>query len=216
MWHVLPFPRFFEHVLLALCALVAAWPLVRWRGWSWALALASLWLGGLAVFGGPMPVLAVAVLAATAVAIGSLLLPGLIALPVGLGLIAGVLGWLLPVQIHYRAVYAVACTALISWRRAEVIATWRSARAQFEDAVARIPEACGCRHVAARTRQHGRMAADHAIRRCRLSPWLALQLQETAHYLPDPVVQVWALAPWAGESCRASPRCWLVAKRAAR
>ena len=88
--------------LLAVCALAAAWPLVRWRGWSWALALALLWLGGLAVFGGPMPVLAVAVLAAAAVALGSLLLPGPISLPLGLALIAGLLGWLLPLQIRYR------------------------------------------------------------------------------------------------------------------
>ena len=199
MWHVLPFPRFFEHVLLALCALMAAWPLVRWRGWSWALALASLWLGGLAVFGGPMPVLAVAVLAATAVAIGSLLLPGLIALPVGLGLIAGVLGWLLPVQIHYRAVYAVACTALISWRRAEVIATWRSARAQFEDAVGAFPKPAAAAMLLLGLASTGAwlptMQFDDVVYHLGL-PW---QLQESAHYLPDPVVQVWALAPWAGD-----------------
>ena len=82
MWDALAFPRFFEHLLLALLALASAWPLVRWRGWSCATALALVWLGGLAVFAGPMPVLAVALLAAAAVAVGSLLLPGPIALQV--------------------------------------------------------------------------------------------------------------------------------------
>ena len=31
-WDALPFPRFFEHVLLALLALLAAWPMQRWAG----------------------------------------------------------------------------------------------------------------------------------------------------------------------------------------
>src|SRR6478672_10810582 len=73
-WEALPFPRFFEHVALGLLALAAAWPLQRWRGLSRAAALAVTWLASLVVFAGPLPMLAVALLAATAVALGSLLL----------------------------------------------------------------------------------------------------------------------------------------------
>ena len=56
----LPFPRFFEHLLLALLALLAAWPLQHWLGWSRAAALGLLWLLALAVFAGPLPLLAFA------------------------------------------------------------------------------------------------------------------------------------------------------------
>jgi hypothetical protein len=199
MWQALPFPRFFEHVLLALCALAAAWPLVRWRGWSWATALALVWLAGLVVFAGPTPVLAVAVLAATAVAVGSLLLPGPIALPLGLALIAGVLGWLLPLHIHFRAMYAVACAALIGWRRAEVIATLRSVFARIEDAARSHPRSAVAAMLLLGLASTGAwlptMQSDDVSYHLGL-PW---QLQDTARYLPDPVVQVWALAPWAGD-----------------
>lgn len=199
MWHVLPFPRFFEHVLLALCALAGAWPLVRWRGWSWATALALVWLAGLVVFAGPMPVLAVAVLAAAAVAVGSLLLKGPIALPLGLALIAGVLGWLLPLQIHYRAVYAVACIALIAWRRSEIVATCRSVFATLEDSIHAFPRTAAAAVLLLGLASTGAwlptMQYDDVVYHLGL-PW---QLQETARYLSDPVVQVWSLAPWAGD-----------------
>lgn len=66
MWDALPFPRFFEHVLLGMLALAAAWPLQRWLRWNRASALCVVWLLALAVFAGPLPMLAVAVLAAAA------------------------------------------------------------------------------------------------------------------------------------------------------
>jgi hypothetical protein len=199
MWEALPFPRFFEHVLIALCALAAAWPLVRWRGWSWAPALALLWLAGLVVFIGPMPVLAVVLLAATAVAVGSLLMPGPIALPLGLALIAGVLGWLLPLQIHYRAVYAVVCVALIAWRRDAIIATLHRVFGRFEEAARTCPRTAAAAMLLLGLASTGAwlptMQYDDVVYHLGL-PW---QLQETARYLPDPAVQVWALAPWAGD-----------------
>ena len=120
LWEALPFPRFFEHALLALLALVAAWPLQRWLGWSRAAALSALWLLALCVFAGPVPMLAVAMLAAAAIAIGSLVMAGPVALVLGLALIAGTLGWLLPWPIHHRAVYALACIGLIAWRRTAI------------------------------------------------------------------------------------------------
>ena len=164
MWEALPFPRFFEHLLIGLFALAAAWPLVRWRDWPWATALALVWLAGLVVFAGPMPVFAVAVLAAAAVAVGSLLMPGPIALPLGLALIAGVLGWLLPLQIHFRAVYAVACVALIAWRRAEVGAACHAPRRTVRGGRARISSRRGRCDAAGRRGQHRCVVADHAVR----------------------------------------------------
>ena len=199
LWEALPFPRFFEHLLLALLALAAAWPLVRWRGWSWATALALVWLAGLTLFAGPMPVLAVALLAAAAVAVGSLLLPGPIALPLGLALIAGVLGWLLPLQIHYRGMYAVLCVALVAWRRVDVATTSRDVLEAFQDAARRSPRAAAAAMLVFGLASTGAwlptMQYDDVVFHLGM-PW---QLQDTARYLPDPIVQVWSFAPWAGD-----------------
>ncbi|MGV8922693.1 MAG: hypothetical protein ACOH1L_05035 [Thermomonas sp.] len=199
MWDVLPLQRFFEHVLLVLCAFAFAWPLVRWRKWSWAMALALAWLAGLVVFAGLMPVLAVAMLAAAAVAVGSLLLPGPIALPLGLALISGVLGWLLPLQIHYRVVYAAASVALIAWRRDEVIATCSSVLRHFEDAARTSPRAAAAAMLLLGLASTGAWLPTMQYDDVVYHLGLPFQLQETARYLPDPVVQVWALAPWAGD-----------------
>lgn len=199
MWKVLPFPRFFEHLLLALVALAFAWPVVRWRHLSWAHALLLVWLLGLAVFAGPLPVMAVALIAATAIAVGSLLLPGPIALPLGLALIAGVLGWLLPLQIHYQAVYAAACIALIAWRRADVMAAWQGMRTHFDASVQASPRSAAAAMLLLGLASTGAwlptMQPDDVGYHLGL-PW---QLQEHARYVADPVMQVWSLAAWAGD-----------------
>ena len=199
MWDVLPFPRFFEHVLIALFALAAAWPLVRWRSWSWAMGLALVWLAGLTFFAGPMPVVAVVVLAAAAVALGSLLMPGPIALPLGLALIAGVLGWLLPLQIHYRAVYALACVGLVAWRRVEVVTAYRSVLEQFEHAARTCPRASAAAMLLLGLASTGAWLPTMQADDVSYHLGLPFQLQETARYLPDPITQVWSLAPWAGD-----------------
>lgn len=199
MWQALPFPRFFEHVLLALFSLVFAWPLRRWRGVSWAAALALVWLVALVAFTGPMPVLAIVLLAATAIAVGSLLLPGPIALPLGLALMAGVLGWLLPLQIHYRLAYAAACLALVGWRRVEVVSAWHSVRAHFDASVRAAPRSAAAAMLLLGLASTGAwlptMQPDDVGYHLGL-PW---QLQASAHYVADPVAQVWSLAAWASD-----------------
>ena len=199
MWDALPFPRFFEHVVLALLALAAAWPLQRWLGWQRATALAALWMAALVVFAGPMPVLAVAVLAAAAIAIGSLVMSGPISLPVGLAVIAGTLGWLLPWPIHHRATYALACIALIAWRRRAIVDASLIAWRQFDAAARAAPRASTAAILLLGLASTGAwlptMQYDDVAYHLGL-PW---QLQDTAHYAMDPTLQVWALAPWGGD-----------------
>ena len=199
MWEALPFPRFFEHVLLALLALAAAWPLQRWLGWQRATALGMVWLAALLVFAGPMPVLAVAMLAAAAIAIGSLLMAGPIALPVGLAIIAGTLGWLLPFPIHHRAAYVLAGIVLITWRRDAIVDACRSAWRHFEQAARTAPRASVAAVMLLGLASTGTwlptMQYDDVAYHLGL-PW---QLQETARYAMDPNLQVWALAPWGGD-----------------
>ena len=199
MWEHLPFPRAIEHGLLALLALAAAWPLQRWLRGSPAAALALVWLLALIVFAGPMPVLAVAVLAATAIGLGSLLMTGPIALPLGLTIIAGTLGWLLSLPIHHRAVYVLACLAIIAWRRAAIVATveatWRGFDHEARAAPAAARGALLLLGLASTAAWLPTMQSDDVAYHL----GLPAQLQATAHYAMDARLQVWALAPWNGD-----------------
>lgn len=199
LWEALPFPRFFEHVLLALLALAAAWPLQRLLGWQRATALLAVWLLALVVFAGPLPMLAVAVLASAATGLGSLVMRGPIALPLGLAIIAGALGWLLPLQVHYRAVYLVCCIGVIAWRRVAIANAARIAWQQFEDNARTAPRASTAALLLLGLASTGAwlptMQYDDVVYHLGL-PW---QLQDTARYAMDPSLQVWALAPWGGD-----------------
>lgn len=203
MWEALPFPRFFEHVLLALLALAAAWPMQRWLGWQRATSLLAVWLVTLAVFAGPLPVVAVAALAATATGLGGLIMRGPVALPLGLAIIAGTLGWLLPLQVHYRAVYLACCVAVIAWRRVAITEAARIAWRHFEDNARAAPRASTAALLLLGLASTGAwlptMQYDDVVYHLGL-PW---QLQDTARYAMDPTLQVWALAPWAGDVLQA-------------
>ncbi|MEF9979044.1 MAG: hypothetical protein RR834_11205, partial [Thermomonas sp.] len=199
LWEQLPIPRAVEHALLALLALAAAWPLQRWRGWTPAAALALAWLLSLIVFAGPMPALAVALLAAAAVGIGSLLMPGPIALPLGLAIIAGTLGWLLSLPIHHRVVYVLVCLAIVAWRRAAILATVQATWRGFDvDARATPAAARGALlllGLASTAAWLPTMQSDDVAYHL----GLPAQLQATAQYAMDARLQVWALAPWNGD-----------------
>ena len=199
MWEELPFPRAVEHGLLALLALAAAWPLQRWLQWSRAASLGMVWLLALAVFSGPMPVLAVVVLSASAIGVGSLLMPGPIALPLGLAIIAGTLGWVLSLPIHHRAIYVTLCVAVLAWRHRAILETLRTTWKQFDAGVRASPAAAtgamlmlGLASTAAwlPTMQSDDVAYHLG---------LPAQLQATARYAMDARLQVWALAPWNGD-----------------
>jgi len=199
LWQALPFPRFFEHVLLAGLALLAAWPLQRWLHWSRPAALCAVWLLALAVFAGPLPMLAVGLLAASAIAFGSLVMPGPVALPLGLAIIAGTLGWSMSLPIHHRALYLIAAVASIAWRRRAIVETCRGAWRHFDDATRAVPGAATAAILLLGLASTGAwlptMQYDDVAYHLGL-PW---QLQDTARYAMDPVLQVWALAPWAGD-----------------
>ena len=199
MWQELPFPRAIEHGLLALLALAAAWPLQRWLRWTPTAALAMAWLLALVVCSGPMPVLAVALLAAVAIGLGSLLMPGPVALPLGLAMIAGTLGWLLSLPIHHRAVYAIACLAVVAWRHKNILDIVQAAWRGFEDDARASPNAaCGALlllGLASTAAWLPTMQSDDVAYHLGLPS----QLQATAQYAMDARLQVWALAPWNGD-----------------
>lgn len=204
-WTQLRWNRVGETLLLAAISVGMAAALRRWRGIRWADALGCAWLLALAFFAGLLPLLATALLGLAAIAFGSLLLPArtpmraALALCVGLVVIGGVAGWLLPLPVHRRMVYLPLLSAICLWRAQilrelarEALDSWRAATAAAPLAAAFALALLGLASVGAWLPT---MQADD------LAYHLALptQLQMQGFYAADPAHQIWALAPWLGD-----------------
>lgn len=208
LWEALPATRFAESLVLALLAAAIARPLARRTG-SWATALAGVWSLALVAMSGLLPSLATLVLAAGALALGTLLAPRerpVLALLLGLALLGGISGWLLPLPVHRAWTYAPLLVALVAWRRRALRETLAGAVAQWRAAVAASPVAAGWTVLAVGlassaawlpTLQYDDLAYHLAL------PW---QLLLHGRYALDPTQQVWALAPWLGDVVQAIPQ----------
>jgi len=205
MWHVLPWDRFEESLTLTLVSLLFAAALHRLRGWSWAHSLAGIWCAALVFFVGVLPVAAMLALAATAVAIGSLLTAqrsvddALVALPIGLALIASCLGWLLPLHLHHRLVYLIVAGGVCIWRWRELRKAGLALYGGWRDSVTAAPLhaaiAVSLLGLASTGAWLPTMQADDLAYHLGLPS----QLQRNGFYALDPSQQIWALAPWLGD-----------------
>ena len=201
--------RFRELLALSMLACAAAWVMRRVFALSMASGLGIVWLLALLVFAGPLPVTATLLLGAAAVAVGSCLAPrASLALKCacGLALMAGVLGWLLPVPIHYRWVYLPALVLLVAWRRHALAADWSALRDGWRSSIAEHPRAAAFAMLALGLALTGcwlpTLQADDIAYHLRL-PW---QLLDEGRYALDPTYHVWALAPWAADIVQAIPQ----------
>ncbi len=204
-WRQLPAERFALSLALALFALAAAWPLQRWLRWSRASALAAVWLLALAVFVGPLPLLAAALLGSAALAVGRWLaspaMPGSAAISaiVGLMLIAGLTGWVVTLPLHYAWVWLALLFAMIALQRKALRQMARETTHGWREAVASAP------HAAAFAVMLLGLASTAcwlpAMQMDDLTYHLGLPTQLMLHgrYLPAPEFQVWSFAPWAGD-----------------
>lgn len=205
MWAVLPWRRFADALLLAAISIAIAWPLRRWCAWTWAHALAAVWLAALAFFVGVLPTGAALLMAAAAIALGSLLVPRgaalrlVLALPIGLVLIAGAVGWLLPLPIHRWSVYLPILLGLCVARARALHETTAGAGRALREAITAAP------HYAAGAVLLLGLASTGAwlptLQADDLAYHLGLptQLQWNGFYALDPSQQIWALAPWLGD-----------------
>lgn len=202
MWQHLALPRIAETVILAALVVASAWPAARVLRWRWASSITVVWLGLLVITSGPLPVLSVVVLLAAATSLGGAVWqptrPG-VATILGLALLAGVIGWLLPFPLHKWWTYAALLAAIVAWR-------WRALREglssfleEWRSAVDASPRVAASATLVAGLATAGAwlptMQFDDLAYHLGL-PW---QLQETGLYALDPTHQVWALAPWAGD-----------------
>jgi hypothetical protein len=209
LWQQWPSGRFAELLILALLAWALAWPLRRFARWSWASALAIVWCAALALFAGPLPVAATALLALTACALGGTIArreSAALQTACGLALLGGALGWLLPLPLHTRWAYLLVCLALVTLRRRVLTDSLRHERECWRAAVSAAPKTAAFAVVALGLASIGcwlpTLQVDDVGYHLRL-PW---QLLEQARYVPDPETHIWALAPWLGDVLQAFPQ----------
>ena len=209
-WHS---GRFGELLLLSLLAWGLAWPLRRFAHWSWATALALPWCLALVLFAGVVPVMATLALAITALALGGLLdargsprMSPALQMTCGLVLLGAVLGWLLPLPLHFRWSYLGLGLLLAGLRRKQLLQCVRSLREDWTQSVVAAPRIAGFAVLALGLASTGgwlpTLQVDDLGYHLRL-PW---ELLEQGRYAMDPETHVWALAPWLGDVLQSFPQ----------
>ena len=217
LWRTFPASRALETILLAVIAMTIAWCVRRLSGMRMATAVASVFAAALIVFAGPLEILSAALLAAAAVCIGTSIgrgRPDAVTLLVGLSALTGVLGWLIPFPIHYRAIYVALLVVPIVLRRAQLASDVRGLARDWQAAIDASP--------------HAATFAVLVIGLCSAGCWfptlqyddlayhlgLPSQLSALHYYRLDAQSQIWALAPWSGDIAHGIAQ--LVAGREAR
>jgi len=208
LWEQWPADRFVEVSLIGVAVFAAAWV----AGWGWRRPLATkallLWVVLLAAFAGVLPVLATMLLIAAGMVLGGLLLPresAVLQALLGILLLAGVVGWLLPLPIHYGWGYLLLCAALVRWRWRALAQTLQTAYLQWNETVAASPRLALFVVMAMGLAGIGCwlpvMQWDDLSYHLRM-PW---QLLEQGFYAPLAHYQIWALSPWLSDVIHAIP-----------
>lgn len=199
----------FRWMLACFAAFQGVLALLAWQAQRCGSAFAA-WLPviaampafvGVMVFAGPTSVIAGLLLALAAVGIGSRIVGDgrgiALSLLVGLAVVAAVVGWLLPLPIHHRALYLLATVLMLAWRR-------RALQASLRDTVASARALAGAHPCMAILLVTAASVAslglwlpslnydDNAVHLI-----LQSQLLADGRYAMDVQRQSWAVAPWA-------------------
>lgn len=196
-------------LVILLAALALAGALRRVAGLAMAHGLLVAWTLALLLFAGPLPVLATLAFAAAAVALGRWLLPGAgaaAACAIGLSLLAGGLGWLLPLPVHGRWTCLAVIAVLLAFRRRDVGPVMRQAWRGWQASVASAPRAAAAAVLVAGLASTGCWVPTvqyDDLGYHLLLPWM---LQIDGRHALDPEVHAWAVAPWAADVVQAVPQ----------
>ena len=189
----------FEAVLVAIASLMSR------RGsphaW-WSVLVAALpALAGVVAYAGIGTVLAGVLLTLAALGIGTGMADGVrspaIALLVGMAVLAGLVGWLLPFPIHRRWVYLLVAALVIAWRARALATLLRDGAMSLREGASRHPAWASLAIAAATVASLGLWLPslnydDNAVHLI-----LQAQLLADGYYHLDVQSQSWAVAPWA-------------------
>lgn len=206
MWRVLPWERFALSLLMALLATTLAWPLQRFLRMPRATALALVWSLALLFFVGLLPALAVLVLALASLAIGLRLVADTmparvaVAMVVGLVAIAGVSGWLLTLPLHHAYLWYPVLLIVIFLQCRPLRAALRSARQDWNASIVAAPRWAAFAVMLVGLTSTACWLPTMQVDDLAYHLGLPSQLLAYARYMPDAQHQVWAFAPWAGDT----------------
>ena len=201
-WDLLA-PRLQDSLVVAAAVAAVAASLARLFRIRMAVVVLAICLPAIALaFVGLAGLVATLVLVLAGAAVGTLLpvVPGtspLLRLIAGLGLLAGVAGWLLPFPVHHAATWGLACAGLVVWRRRALQRDLRELRGEFSAAVTASPGLAAAVCVLAVV--SGAPAWLPVLMADDISYHLGLgwELMNFAHARFDVGTQVWAMAPWS-------------------
>lgn len=205
MWRVWPGDRCADLLVLAVVSMGIAAVLRAWRGWAWATALAVVWLAALVFFVGFPAAISAFVVACAAVALGSLVVPSqacarfALVLPVGLVLIGGTIGWLVPLPVHRWFLYWPLFLGICAWRYPSVRQFADAGRIGWRDAVLAAPWSAAVAVLVLGLASTGAWLPTMQADDLAYHLGLPTQLQRQGFYALDPSTQYWALAPWLGD-----------------
>ncbi|MDR2710947.1 MAG: hypothetical protein LBB65_06450, partial [Burkholderiales bacterium] len=195
-----------EMLWMALIVGIPCAALAWWRRWPPCNLLLIVW-GLLAVLHlGAATVLAAVLLSAAAVGLGAFLTSGLgrsrwaISWLIGLLMIGGTLGWLLPWPIHYRSVYLAILIAVILWRFRILRRAWRDTQAAWRLAIRRAPRMAFAALLMAGLASMMLWLPTLQFDDVAYHLGLPVQLLNNHYYRLDAQSQIWALAPWLGDT----------------
>ncbi len=205
LWRELPAERFALSLLLAGLSLLVAWPLRRALHLSNAAAVAAVWTLALAVYVGPLPMLATALLGLAALAIGLRIAPSAwpariaIATTLGFVVLAGACGWAITLPIFHPWLWWPLLSALVLWQRMALRSALSDAFIGAHGAIAGAPRAATCVVLL-----FGLVSVACWIPAMQMDDVayhlnLPSQLMLHGRYAPQPEFQIWSFAPWAGD-----------------
>ena len=209
LWRgIAPGPTLFLGALL-LASLILAFMLSRFLRCRLATASLLLWLLALAYFTGFAPFFAVILVALAAMGVGSLLVPvevparGPFCVLVGIALLCGIDGWLLPFHIHFHAVYVITLAMIVLLRWRSILAILRAMPERWCAAVAAAPGTAVLSMLAV-----GAMSTFAWLPTLNFDSLtyhlnLPSQLFTLGYYQMDAATIVWAISPWLADVLQA-------------
>lgn len=205
-WHA---GRFGELIVLAVISVAGAWILRRVFRWPFVNGLLLQWVLALPLFAGILPTLATVLLSFAALALGGLIArdgPPALRVACGLAVVAGAVGWLLPLPVHHRLAYLGLCLGLIAWQWRSLRDIGRQAADAWKETTAVAPLAAAFAVLLLGLASTGTwvptLQADDVVYHLRL-PW---QLVEQHSYPLRPDLHIWSMAPWAADVLQALPQ----------
>jgi len=205
IWSLLPIDVARDAIRFTAITAVVSWILRFVYPLRYANSLLLVWFAYHVLIVGIVPVLSALLLTAAAIGVGSLLLPKRVpcrlafAMISGLGIIAGIVGWLLPFPIHFHRGYVLIALAICWWRRRTIAKILQNQRKVWQLRVNASPRLAAVALMALGLASTGTWLPTMAFDDLAYHMGLPTELRTSAHYRMDAESQVWALAPWLGD-----------------